>query len=193
MEKWAVDQMADFSARRTDHMIGALIRSPLWLGGFGAGIVVIVPASRLYLGEHLGKRGLGGLAVIIAAIVLVSVVVRLRRRFLVARPEDDRQWSHRRYSRASLLALRRTSTDASIVLGAACGLTYGIASIQSKSASVLLENRSLAQGVVRVVESPYPYAFRLASLLGRLIFQSGPAADPNHACRPTCQHRRQRF
>jgi drug/metabolite transporter (DMT)-like permease len=202
MEKRAVDQMARLSARRTGHMVVTLLRSPLWVGGFvlgvfavalltlayslvsiavvqsifGVGIVLLVPASRLWIGERLGKRELAGLGLIIAAVVLVSVSLdgstapidslSLVRVMLVSGITI--------LSAGILFAvLRRSSTDVSIALGASCGLIYGVASIQSKSASVLLEHRGLEHGVIRILESPYPYAFLVASLLGLLAFQAG--------------------
>jgi drug/metabolite transporter (DMT)-like permease len=201
MEKRAVDQMATLSVRRTGHMVATLLRSPLWLGGFvlgilavalltlayslvsiaivqsifGAGIVLLVPASRLWLGEHLGKRELGGLGLIVTAVVLVSVSLSGS-----SAPVDSLSLvrvmvvSGLTLLSAALLfgALRRSSTDVSIALGASCGLIYGVASIQSKSASVLLEHRGLVHGLVRILGSPYPYAFLVASLLGLVAFQA---------------------
>jgi multidrug transporter EmrE-like cation transporter len=37
---------------------------------------------------------------------------------------------------------------------------------------VLLEHRGLARGLLRILESPYPYAFLVASLLGLVVFQA---------------------
>jgi drug/metabolite transporter (DMT)-like permease len=201
MEKRAVDQMAQLSVRRTKHMVVTLVRSPLWLGGFvlgvfavalltlayslvsiavvqsifGAGIVLLVPASRLWLGEHLGKREVVGIGLIVVAVVLVSVSLGS-----TSTPIDSLSLtrvmvvSGATLVAAALLfsALRRSSTDVSIALGASCGLIYGVASIQSKSASVLLEHRGLAHGVLQILRSPYPYAFLVASLLGLVAFQA---------------------
>jgi drug/metabolite transporter (DMT)-like permease len=201
MEKRAVDQMARISVRRTGHMVGMLLRSPLWLGGFalgilavalltvayslvsiaivqsifGAGIVLLVPASRLWLGEHLGRREVGGIGLIVVAIVLVSVSLSGP-----STPVDSLSLvrvmvvSGLTIVSAGLLflALHRSSADVSIAVGASCGLIYGVASIQSKSASVLLEHRGLAHGVVLILRSPYPYAFLVASLLGLVAFQA---------------------
>ena len=202
MEKRAVDRMVELSVLRTGHMVRMLVRSPLWLGGFvigvvgvvlltlayslvpiavvqtifGAGIVILVPAARVYLGEHLGKREIGGLALIVTAIVLVSVTLGGS-----STPIDSLSLARVMAASGFTVAaagvlfflLRRSSTDPSIALGASCGLIYGIASVQSKSASILLEHRGLEHGVVRVLESPYPYAFLVASLLGLIGFQSG--------------------
>jgi drug/metabolite transporter (DMT)-like permease len=202
MEKREGDQMARLSARRTGHMVVTLLRSPLWVGGFvlgifavalltlayslvsiavvqsifGVGIVLLVPASRLWIGEHLGKRELAGLGLIITAVVLVSVSLGGS-----TAPIDSLSLVRVMFvsgitlvSAGLLFAvLRRSSMDVSIALGASCGLIYGVASIQSKSASVLLEHRGLAHGVIRILESPYPYAFLVASLLGLLAFQAG--------------------
>jgi multidrug transporter EmrE-like cation transporter len=201
MEKRAVDQMASLSVRRSGHMVVTLLRSPLWMGGFvlgvfavalltlayslvsiaivqsifGAGIVLLVPASRFWLGEHLKKREVGGLCVIVVAVVLVSVSLSGS-----SSPVDSLSLvrvmvvSGITLLSAGVLfgALRRSSTEVSIALGASCGLIYGVASIQSKSASVLLEHRGLAHGVVQILKSPYPYAFLLASLFGLVVFQA---------------------
>jgi drug/metabolite transporter (DMT)-like permease len=201
MEKRAVDRMAILSVRRTRHMVVTLLRSPLWLGGFalgvlavamltlayslvsiavvqsifGAGIVLLVPASRLWLGEHLGKREVVGIGLIVAAVVLVSVSLGGP-----STPIDSLSLirvmgvSGLTLLSSGLLfvALRRSSTDVSIALGASCGLIYGVASIQSKSASVLLEHHGLAHGMILILKSPYPYAFLAASLLGLVAFQA---------------------
>jgi multidrug transporter EmrE-like cation transporter len=37
---------------------------------------------------------------------------------------------------------------------------------------VLLEHRGLAHGIVKILGSPYPYAFLVASLLGLVVFQA---------------------
>ena len=221
MEKRAVDQMAQLSVRRTGHMVVTLLRSPLWLGGFvlgvfvvalltlayslvsiaivqsifGAGIVLLVPASRLWLGEHLGKREVGGLGLIVVAVVLVSVSLGSS-----STPIDSLSLarvmvvSGLTLLSAGLLfgALRRSSTDVSIALGASCGLIYGVASIQSKSASVLLDivawrtawSGFLGRPTLRV---PCGLTPRPRGLPGE------PPARTNHARSANGQHRWQRL
>ena len=101
MEKRAVDQMPQISARRAIHMVRMLASSRLWMSGFvvgilavgflvlayslapiaviqsifGAGLVLLVLASRLYLRERMGRREHIGLAVILIALILVSVTL----------------------------------------------------------------------------------------------------------------------
>jgi drug/metabolite transporter (DMT)-like permease len=202
LEKQAVDRMATISARRVGHMLRALITSPLWMAGFivgllavgllaiayslaptavtqsifGAGIVLLVPASRLYLGERMGRREHIGIVIIVLAVVLVSFT-------LSAATDQNHQVSSLHvlivsavttaFAGLVFLALRSSAADISVVFGATCGLIYGVAAIQTKSASVLLQHHGLVHGVPLVLASPYPYVFVVTSLLGLFTFQTG--------------------
>jgi multidrug transporter EmrE-like cation transporter len=202
LEKHAVDQMAEISARRAMHMIRMLCSSRLWLSGFavgilavglmvlayslapiaviqsifGAGLVLLVLASRLYLHEPMGRTEYLGLAVIMIAVILVSVTLGSSTspgaglstgRVLVTSAATTV------VSGLVFWALRGSSFDAGIRFGVTSGLLYAVASLQMKSAAVLLEHHGVLNGALRVVASPYPYVFMVASILGLLTFQTG--------------------
>ncbi|MGD0742000.1 MAG: hypothetical protein ABSA31_01735 [Acidimicrobiales bacterium] len=202
MEKRAVDQMPEISARRAMHMVRMLSASRLWLSGFvvgifavgfmvlayslapiaviqsifGAGLVLLVLASRLYLHEPMGRREYLGLAVIVLAVTLVSVT-------LTSATSPGAGGSTARalitsaatatVSGLAFWALRRSTADAGIRFGVTSGLLYAVASLQMKSSAVLLERHGVLDGALRVIGSPYPYIFVVMSILGLLTFQTG--------------------
>lgn len=202
LEKRAVDGMPEISARRTGHMIGHLARSRLWLAGFGvgvlaiafmvlgyalaqiaivqsifgAGLVLLVLGSRIYLKEPMGKREWVGLFVIVAAVVLVAVTLGSS-----SGPGPSGSMVAVLISSivtcglAGLLfvLLLRRQGDASVPFGVASGLMYGVASLQIKSASTILDRHGVIRAILPELASPYPYIFVLTSVVGLLIFQTG--------------------
>lgn len=202
IEKQAVDKMSAISARRLVHMIRLLCSSPLWMSGFlvgivavglmviayslapiavvqsilGAGLVLLVIASRLYLHEPMRPREWLGVGVIIAAVVLVSISLGSSTApglggstayALIAGAVTTA------LSAVIFVVLRRSSAEASVPFGVSSGLLYGVAALQVKGASVLLAHLGLLEAVRRTLGSPYPYVFVLTSVLGLLVFQSG--------------------
>lgn len=202
MEKRAVDQMPQISARRAIHMVRMLASSRLWMSGFvvgilavgflvlayslapiaviqsifGAGLVLLVLASRLYLRERMGRREHIGLAVILIALILVSVTLTSS-----TTPGAGGSTAPVIITTAVTAAvsglvfwvLRSSSVDAGIRFGLTSGLLYATASLQMKSSGVLLERHGVLDGALRVVASPYPYIFVVMSILGLLTFQTG--------------------
>ncbi len=202
MEKRAVDGMTAISARRTGHMLRQLLTSRLWISGFfagmvavgftvlayslapiavvqsvlGAGLVFLVLASRLYLHESMGRRGWLGVAIILVAVILVSVSLGSS-----SHPGAGGSTTYVLTASFATMALAvlvfailaRFSADAAIPFGVTSGLLYGVSGLQIKEASALLEHRGALKAVQHLVISPYPYMFLVTSVLGLLIFQSG--------------------
>jgi multidrug transporter EmrE-like cation transporter len=202
IEKRAVDRMAEISARRLVHMLRLLGTSPVWMSGFfvgivavgfmviayssapiavvqsilGAGLVLLVLASRLYLHEPMKWREWVGVALIIAAVVLVSATLGSS-----SSPGTGGSVGYVLVASAATTAmsalifavLRRSSAEASVPFGVSSGLLYGVAALQVKGAAVLYSHHGLLGAVRHVIVTPYPYVFVVASVLGLLTFQSG--------------------
>ncbi|MGA7835341.1 MAG: hypothetical protein WCA31_09075 [Acidimicrobiales bacterium] len=202
MEKQAVTGMAEITVRHVGHLFRALCSSRVWLTGFvisvvsigitivayslapimivqtimGAGLALLVLASRLYLHEPLGQKERLGLVTIIVAVVLVSLTLNSTAVAPhISVPEVLAVSAATVVIAGAAFGVlhRRTFHDASLMFGSTSGLLYGIAALQMKSISVLLEQHGLLGGITRVLASPYPYLFVGASLLGLIIFQSG--------------------
>jgi drug/metabolite transporter (DMT)-like permease len=202
MEKMAVDRMPDISARRVGHMLKMLCTSRLWMLGFllgvvavgimvvayslapiavvqsifGAGLVLLVLASRLYLHEAIGRREWLGVAVIITAVVLVSVTLNSSNSPGVTSSNADvliASVATTAFSALLFMVLRRSSAEASVPFGVASGLLYGVGSLQIKGASVLVTHHGVLGSIPRILTSPYPYLFVVMSVLGLLTFQTG--------------------
>ncbi|MGA2529232.1 MAG: hypothetical protein ABSG36_08750 [Acidimicrobiales bacterium] len=202
MEKRAVDGMKEISARRVWVMVRALCSDVLWMCGFfvgivavglmlvayslapiavvqsiyGAGLVLLVLVSRLYLHETMGRREWTGVAVMIVAVVLVSASLgsSSSRTFggsavavLVA------SGATAAFAVLTFVALRRSTAEASVPFGVTSGLFYGVAALQVKGASVLLAHRGMLGSIKPILASPYPYLFAVMSVLGVLTFQTG--------------------
>jgi drug/metabolite transporter (DMT)-like permease len=202
MEKRAVDRMAEISARRAVHMLRLLCSSPLWMSGFlvgivavglmviayslapiavaqsifGAGLVLLVLASRLYLHEPMGRREWVGVTAIIVAVVLVSMTIGSS-----SSPGVGGSTAHVLLASAATAALSalvfavlsRSSAEAGVPFGVTSGLLYGVAALQVKGASVLLSHQGVLGTVRHLFASPYPYLFAVSSVLGLLTFQTG--------------------
>jgi len=203
LEKRAVDAMSDISAVSTRAMVAKLVRSPVWLIGFvvgvvavglmvlsyelapiavvqtifGAGLVLIVIASHLILHESMSRRELIGLAVIVAAVVLVSVTLTSAAAPGVGGSLRSVMWASGAtvvVAFAAYGALSRSRVgDASLRFGVASGLLYGVAALQTKSVAVLLNHHGVVHGAGRAFTTAYPYVFVVASLLGLIVFQRG--------------------
>jgi drug/metabolite transporter (DMT)-like permease len=203
MEKTAVDRMPNISARRTGHMLGQIWRSRLWVSGFalgvvavvmtviayslapivvvqtiiGAGLALLVLGSRLFLREPIGRKEYIGLCFIIVAVILVSLTLNSATTSIVRYSTFGILGASVATLVAAVSAFRvlqgRALGDASLPFGLTSGLLYGIAALQAKGASAILQHHGLLGGVPRVLASPYPYVFIVTSILGLLIFQSG--------------------
>jgi multidrug transporter EmrE-like cation transporter len=202
MEKRAVDLMTEITVRRPRHMLHALLTSRLWIVGFsvgvvaigflvisyslaptvivqstfGAGVVLLVLASRRYLGEHLTRKEHQGLAVIVVALVCVSTTIGVK-------SSPSTIGSSMSVLVVSMLALAaagltfrvlmRTLKDPSVTFGITSGLLYGVATLQTKAVSVLIQRHGDLGAIPVILSSPYPYVFIVASILGLLTFQTG--------------------
>jgi drug/metabolite transporter (DMT)-like permease len=203
LEKRAVNSMPVISARRLGHMLRQLCSSRTWISGFifgvaaviltvlayslapivvvqtiiGAGLALLVLGSHLYLHESIRPREYVGLGLIVTAVTLVSVTLTSSAIRDVPHPAFDvlvvSAVTVIVAGVAFATSQRRTRVDASLPFGLTSGLFYGIAALQAKAAALLLERHGLIHGAARVMASPYPYAFVIASVAGLLIFQSG--------------------
>lgn len=202
LEKRAVDRMTGISIRRVGHMVITLLRSPLWLSGFlsgvvavvlmtvsysvapitvvqsifGAGLIFLVLASRLYLHEHVGRREWGGIAMMIVAVVLVSVTLTSGTRPGVGGTALGASVASAATALVAgllFLVLNKAPIDHSISFAACSGLLYGVAALQTKSASVFFTDKGIVRAIPSIFASPYPYLFLICSVLGLLVFQTG--------------------
>lgn len=202
LEKIAVDRMPNISPRQATQMFTLLRTSRIWIAGFiiggtavllaviayslapitvvqsivGAGLIVIVAASRLYLREPISRREWFGLIAILVAIILVSITLSSSsgvgtRGSLVTVVTVDGATLFAAV--VAFVILRRLEVDHSVSFGTTAGLLYGIAALQVKAASSLLARYGSAAGVPKIFESPYPYVFVLTSILGLAVFQIG--------------------
>lgn len=201
MEKRAVDAMATLSARRAGHMLRAMLTSRLWLGGFivslvalcfqvlafalapitvvqsisGGGLVLLVLASRIYLGEAIGRGEVAGLGTILVSLILVSVSLGSKDAVGLSGSSQVvvvAGGATLLLVGGSYVGLARRSS-ASALYGVTSGFLYGVATLGTKGASVLVARYGVLGGVPHILTSPYPYLFLVASLLGLLVFQTG--------------------
>ena len=202
MEKRAVDGLSSISFQRPGRMVRALVTSRLWMAGFaigvvavallalgyslaptivvqsifGAGVVLLVLGARWYLAEQLGRREHLGIALIVVALVLVSATFGASTTRVVANPVSSVvivSAATTAIAGVGFWLLRSRAIDSGVVFGVTSGLLYGVASLQTKAASALLELHGTIGGIPWLLESPYPYVFLGASLLGLFTFQTG--------------------
>jgi len=107
LQKKAVDRLPAFDAAPAAQSLGAVVRSPLWLAGWAAGVlgiglnmaalafadfsvvqplngfglVVLAVASRLLLGERPGTAGLAGIACVVGGVAAVGASLPPGREF----------------------------------------------------------------------------------------------------------------
>jgi hypothetical protein len=144
---------------------------------FGAGLVLVVFASRLYLHEPMERREHLGIYVVIVALILISITLGTANRPGVkGAPFEVLMISGATCSAAFLVfgvLYRYPFGDVGLRFGGTSGLLYGVATLQIKSIAVLIGHHSLLTVIPVVLKSPYPYVFVSMSVLGLLIFQSG--------------------
>ena len=208
LEKHGLGHLPEVHARRLVHLVRSVASSPLWLVGFCSmltglglqiialslipvsvvqpifvsGIVLLLVLSHLALGEHLGRREWLGVAVVGAALFLLSlsleagsdragtggtvtgVLVTGTPTVLIA------LWIFLRADRLDSQG-RRFHLRAPLY-GLSAGLVYGVASLAAKAVSAQLETRGVVRAVPHIVISPYLYILGLASAGGLLLFQT---------------------
>jgi multidrug transporter EmrE-like cation transporter len=203
MEKQAVGHMEALSFHQLRHLLRQLFTSRLWTAGcaigaasvgllllsyslipiavvqsiFGVGLGVLVIAARLILREHLTRQDYIGLSVIVAATILVAITLTV-----TVQPGSAGSTTTVEFASALTAAIaaiifyglrRRESVGVGLSFGLVAGLLYGIASLQTKAAAVLIHLRGIASAIPAILESPYPYLFAATSILGVFIFQAG--------------------
>lgn len=202
IESVAVRRMRKFTALGAHRIIRSLLASPLWLGGFitggvavallvvsysltsiaivqtifGAGLALLVAASRFLLREHLSAQDYVGLAITIGAVALVSTTLTSSSPPGTGGAIVLVSWVSVvsvAAAGAAFLVIRGLDTDLSLSFGVASGLLYGAASLQVKGASVIVQRHGVLSAIPRILTTPYPYMFLATSALGLLTFQTG--------------------
>jgi len=213
LEKHGLGSLPDVHARRLVHLVRSVASSPLWLvgffsmlGGLGlqiialslipvsivqpifvSGIVLLLVLSHLALGEHLGRREWAGVAVVGAALFLLSlsldshsdqagtrgtitgIIATGAPTVLIALwifATADRLGhlpNHAPHARSHLRAP---------LYGMSAGLVYGVASLSAKAVSSQLQTRGILAGLPHVLASPYLYILGVTSAGGLLLFQT---------------------
>jgi multidrug transporter EmrE-like cation transporter len=143
---------------------------------FGAGTLLIIVAARQYLREPVRDREYFGLGVIVVSVILVSATLTSSSRLdaggstvhvlLVSAVTTV-------FSGLVFGVLGRSSVDRSVPFGLASGLLYGVAALQAKAASTIVNHDGVLASIPRIFASPDPYLFVVMSGLGLVIFQMG--------------------
>ena len=201
MEKRAVDRMVALSTRRAGQTLRTILTSRLWLAGFticfvalgfqvvafalapiavvqsiyGGGLVLLVVASRVYFGESIGRGELIGLGMIVFSLVIVSV--SLGSGDVVGLSASNQTVVVAGVTTVLIVGvvfvLLAGRPNASALYGITSGFLYGAATLGTKGASTLVARYGILPSIPRILASPYPYLFLVASLLGLLVFQTG--------------------
>jgi drug/metabolite transporter (DMT)-like permease len=202
-QKHAITGIAASGPLRSGPLIGALLRSREWLIGFAlcvvgvilqvlafalapipvvqsifnAGIVLLIVASRVKLGERLRRVEWAGIAVVVAALTLISAslggsqgsigLVDSGWRLLVAVGPTLV------FVVVLLITIRLRIGSAGFLFGVAAGLLYGAAALGTKGASTQVVRHGVLPSVPYVLGSPYPYVFVAFSAFGMLVYQTG--------------------
>lgn len=195
--------MSGFSSRRIHTMVRLLVSSPIWVTGFlvclvalgfqvaafvlvpllvaqtiyAGGLVLLVAASRVFVGESLNRRELVALGTIVVAVLLVSASVR-------AHEVNNLPVSSWRVvitaAVTSIVAFvimaksARNSNSPGVLYGVVAGLLYGAGTLGTKGAAVLVGRGSKSLSLVpHLLASPYPYLFFICAFLGLVVYQFG--------------------
>jgi multidrug transporter EmrE-like cation transporter len=202
-EKRAVDNLPGISARRSGHLVRTLLTSRLWLLGalasvgglamqveaysrapisvvqsiFSAGLVLLIIGSRVYFHEPFRRIEMVGMAVVVLAILLVSVSLTGSGNGVGL--HSSVKWvliaSAATVVVVALIQVgsRRLRGGYAIVTGLSSGLLYGASSLGTKGASTIVAKDGLIAAIPPVMASPYPYVFIVLCGLGMLVFQVG--------------------
>lgn len=203
LEKRSVDRMTNLSLRRPLHLARQLASSPMWVTGFligvasvglvllayslaplaivqtiqGAGLVLMVLASRFHLHEPLSSHEYAGLGLVVVGVTLVSATTTSSTAPGTGGTTTTVVATSAATVVAAVIALagfrQSSGRDASPRFGLGAGLFYGAAALQLKSASVELSRMGVLHSIVPILESPSPYLFLFASILGLITFQNG--------------------
>ncbi|MEV6316178.1 hypothetical protein [Streptomyces sp. NPDC051776] len=208
LEKRALAGLPPLSAGRPARVVRLLIGSPLWIGGslalaagfaaqlvvyrtlpivaaqglFISGLVLLLLLSSVVLGERPTGRERRGVAVIIAALVMV-----------VASLQGSGEAVSRRAPAGTLLALcvpslvvglwlygsaeRRTRRrhrppTTGVEYGVAVGLLYGVSSLAIKGVAGLLGTHDIRGAALELIASPYPYLLLFTGATGLVLSQT---------------------
>ena len=192
-------------ARRPLPMIRTLARSRRWVVGFvvmlaglalqvealtlapvsivqpvlAAGVLGVVVAGRVVLGERLAQRE--RLAVVLVVAAVAAIVVSAGPGAQVARAAPAGRYSVMIGCVVGLVSavgvlVRRAATTGrreAVALAVAAGLLYGAGALSEKAVATNLVGRGVIGGAVSSLTTAYPWMFLVATLAGLVVFQAG--------------------
>ena len=199
LEKRGVDRLPALSLVHLVEFATRLLTSPWWLAGavvsvaglfaqieaftrislslaqsIGvAGIVLLVVISRLHFREAFHRRELGGIALSVASLVLVSLSLTRVADAAGTRSARDATLVATVSvvaAAAALLGVRKLRVDdRGFVYGCAAGLLYGLSGLGAKGVATLVVRHDLHL----LAATPYVYVFVGAWATGLVVFQNG--------------------
>ncbi len=151
-----------------------------------AGILALVAAGRVVLGERLGPRERTALALILAAVVAIAVSAgsgaQLAHTVAAARFTVMVGAVIGLAGAAGWLGLRNgrhgVGRRAAGMLVVAAGLLYGVGAIAEKAVATRLVGHGLIAGGLGALLTAYPWVFVAATGAGLLLFQLGLQRQP---------------
>jgi multidrug transporter EmrE-like cation transporter len=203
VQKHAMAGLPEGTGSRTSHLLRALVGSRRWLFGlflclvgllfqvfafalapipvvqsiFNAGIVFLIVASRIKLGERLVQIEWIGLAVVVVSLTLITASLGQSEGSVGLTNSWARVLGAGGVTLVVVagifLLLRAKRGPVGFLFGAASGLLYGAAALGTKGASTLLVRHGVWNSIPQIVTSIYPYVFLVFSVLGMLIYQTG--------------------
>lgn len=191
--------------RRPVPMIRTLARSRRWIAGFvamlaglalqvealtlapvsvvqpvlAAGVLGVVVAGRVVLGERLARRE--RLAVVLVVVAVAAIVVSAGPGAQVARAAPAGRYAIMVGCVVALVLaagglVRRAVTAGrreAVALAAAAGLLYGAGALSEKAVATNLVGRGVITGAISSLTTAYPWVFLVATLAGLVVFQAG--------------------
>jgi len=208
LEKQALRGIEAISATRPLRLVGRLVGSPRWVGGFSlllvglalqvaalslapisvvqpifaAGLLLLLTLSHVTLGERLRRGDLVAIGLVIVAVACLGASL--------GRGGDVAGW-HQDSGGLALLTLPTLGFAAgcfvaanirprlaTVLYGLAAGAAYGVASVATKAVAAVIEREGLRHGLPHVVASPALYLLGITSAGGLVLFQVGLQRSP---------------
>ena len=193
-------------ARRPLPMIRTLARSRRWVVGFvvmlaglalqvealtlapvsivqpvlAAGVLGVVVAGRVVLGERLAQRERLAVVLVVAAVAAIVVsagpgaqVARAAPAGRYLRHRSGASWPWRRPWACWSGGLPPPAGAEAVALAVAAGLLYGAGALSEKAVATNLVGRGVIGGAVSSLTTAYPWMFLVATLAGLVVFQAG--------------------
>jgi len=209
LEKRALNQLPAIDARHAVTLLRTVLSSPAWLAGFAfmlcglalqvaaltrapvtvvqpvlaCGVVILLVASRLVLGERLGRTELACVLVMAISIVMIALSaagpagragyhVNGLSMALVAAPSCTLGLLLGAVSLRQVIG-RHRAPAIGVSFGLATGLLYGVSTLAAKALSAAVISHHIGMALlVAAVASPYPYMVLGCSGAAMLLFQT---------------------